>query len=66
MKETNKVMDSCMKDGKVINKKEYDDTKKTRQKLVKEYAEKAKKYKLSSKDIIDIAKRMVLIYPKKN
>ncbi|MCR1977401.1 hypothetical protein NSA40_06215, partial [[Clostridium] innocuum] len=57
MKETNKVMDSCMKDGKVINKKEYDDTKKTRQKLVKEYAEKAKKYKLSSKDIIDIAKK---------
>ena len=57
MKETNKVMDSCMKDGKVINKKEYDDTKKTREKLVKEYAEKAKKYKLSSKDIIDIAKK---------
>lgn len=57
MKETNKVMDSCMKDGKIINKKEYDDTKKTREKLVKEYAEKAKKYKLSSKDIIEIAKK---------
>ena len=57
MKATNKVMESCMKDGKVVNQKEYEDTKKTREKLVKEYAEKAKKYKLSSKDIIEIAKK---------
>ena len=56
MKATNKTMESCMKDGKVINQKEYDDTKKTREMLVKEYAEKAKKYKLSSDDIIKIAK----------
>lgn len=57
MEKTTNTMNNCMKDGKVINQKEYEDVKKTRQKLVGEYAEKAKKYKLSYNDIINIAKK---------
>lgn len=57
MKDNIKTMDSCMKDGKVINKKVYDDTKKNREKLVKEYVKKAKEYELSDDKIIKIAKK---------
>lgn len=57
MKNNIKTMDSCMQDGKVINKKVYDDTKKNREKLVKEYVKKAKEYELSDDKIIKIAKK---------